>query len=109
MTFGFAAVLALLLVLLENVFRGHSALGSLLLAHASGFSSSAFRHSFRIAVGEEQARALLGDTDHSALENIWGWMDPLGLVASPALWIGLVVAAGFTAVAIVVRRYRDDT
>jgi len=99
----------LLLVLVEHAFRGHSALGSLLLAHSRGFFTTAFSHSIQIAVGDEQAQALLRDAHPSGLTNVWEWMNPIGLLSSPMLWIGLLVAAGFTGAAILVRRYRDDT
>jgi len=36
-------------------------------------------------------------------------VDPGKFLATPALWGGLMVAAGFTAGAIYFRRYRDDT
>jgi hypothetical protein len=34
-------------------------------------------------------------------------MDPANFLASPALWIGLVVAAAFIAAAVWMRRYRE--
>ena len=43
--------------------------------------------------------------DHSGLEL--PWPDPLPFLASPGLWIGLVVAAGFLAGAVWLRRRRE--
>ncbi len=41
--------------------------------------------------------------------SLLGLMDLPGFLADPQLWIGLVVAALFTAAAIYVRRYRDES
>ena len=54
----------------------------------------------------------LGDGDTSiaieATGNVWPLFDPVGLLTSPGLWAGIVVAAGFVAAAIWLRRYRDE-
>jgi ABC-2 type transport system permease protein len=99
----------LLLIFIERVMTGRSLFGELLLAHMNGFWESAFNHSFQLAIGEDQAEALLDATDIGTVPIIWTWMDPVGLVTNPTFWIGLVIAAAFTAGAVYVRRYRDDT
>ncbi len=52
-----------------------------------------------------------GDTSIAieATGNIWPLLDPVGLLASPGLWAGFVVAALFVAAAIWLRRYRDES
>lgn len=97
----------LLLVLLERVLTGQSRLGQLLARHMNGFWSTAYLRRFQIAIGEDEA--LSGSTGLEAGTRIWDWMDPVGLVTSPTLWIGLFVAAGFVAAAVYLRRYRDDS
>ena len=51
-----------------------------------------------------------GDTNITidASGDIWGALDPVGLIASPGLWGGIAVAALFVAGAIWLRRYRDE-
>lgn len=49
--------------------------------------------------------AMVADAELSLL----GLMDIGGFLLSPGLWIGIVVCALFTAAAIYVRRYRDDS
>ena len=49
--------------------------------------------------------ASLGDAKLSLL----GLMDFSGFLANPGLWLGLIVCGLFTAAAIYVRRYRDDS
>ena len=49
--------------------------------------------------------ASLGDAQLSLL----GLMDFSGFLANPGLWLGLIVCGLFTAAAIYVRRYRDDS
>lgn len=99
----------LLLLLVELVLTGRSRLGQLLLDYATGFWTTAFRHQFRIAVGEEQARELLEATDLGGGVRLTEWMDPLGLLTSPMLWLGLLVATTLVAGAVYIRRYRDDS
>jgi hypothetical protein len=49
--------------------------------------------------------ASLGDAQLSLL----GLMDLGGFLSNPGFWLGLVVCGLFTAAAIYVRRYRDDS
>ena len=49
--------------------------------------------------------ANMGDAELSLLEL----MDIGGFLANPGLWLGLIVCGLFTAAAIYVRRYRDDS
>lgn len=49
--------------------------------------------------------ANIGDAELSLLQL----MDISGLLTAPGLWLGMVVCGLFTAAAIYVRRYRDDT
>jgi len=49
--------------------------------------------------------ALLADAQLSLL----GLMDLSGFLTNPGLWLGLIVCGLFTAAAIYVRRYRDDS
>lgn len=100
----------LFLMLLERAFTGQTLLGQLLGAYTRGFWATAFAHRFRVSIGDEAAvAAAVADSDLESLSNIWGWMDPVGLVTSPMLWAGLLVATGFGAGAVVLRRYRDDS
>jgi hypothetical protein len=39
--------------------------------------------------------------------RVFDALDPGGFLANPWLWLGLVVAAGFVAAAIWMRRYRE--
>jgi hypothetical protein len=41
--------------------------------------------------------------------SLLGLMDFGGFLASPGLWLGMIVCGLFTAAAIYVRRYRDDS
>ncbi len=54
---------------------------------------------------EEEHFAMLADAKLSLL----GLMDIGGFLTSPGLWLGIVVCGLFTAAAIYVRRYRDDS
>ena len=54
---------------------------------------------------EEEHFAMLADAELSLL----GLMDIGGFLANPGLWLGIVVCGLFTAAAIYVRRYRDDS
>ena len=51
----------------------------------------------------------LGDMPGRLTGGLLSLVDPGKFLATPGLWGGLVVAAGFTAGAIYFRRYRDDT
>jgi hypothetical protein len=39
--------------------------------------------------------------------RVFDALDPVGFLSNPWLWLGLVVAAGFVAAAIWMRRYRE--
>jgi len=39
--------------------------------------------------------------------RVWDALDPVGFLTNPWMWVGLVVAAGFVAAAIWMRRYRE--
>lgn len=100
----------LLLMLVERAVTGQTLLGQLLGTYVGGFLSTAFAHRFRVTIGDENAAVeALEESDLESLSNIWAWMDPMALVTSPMLWAGLVVAAGFAAGAVLLRRYRDDS
>ena len=108
-TFVWAAS-PLLLIFVERAFTGRSLLGQLLAAYVGGFLSTAFAHRFQVAIGDdEEVSEALEHADLEAMETVWGWMDPVGLITSPALWAGLLIAAGFATVAVMSRRYRDDS
>ena len=95
----------LLLMLVERAVTGQTLLGQLLGRYIGGFLSTAFAHRFRVTIGgEEEVTETLEEADLDALGNIWAWMDPVGLLTSPMLWVGLIVAASFTAAAVLLRR-----
>jgi len=98
-----------LLLIIERAIIGSDLLARTFAAHFTGFWLTSFRREFRMAIGEDEARALVEDLDPTTLASVWAWMDPVGLLTSPVLWIGLVVAGALTAVAVNVRRYRDDS
>lgn len=100
----------LLLILVERAFTGRTLLGQLLGEYTGSFLPTAFAHRFRVMiVSDEGVTESLEEADLEALGNIWAWMDPAGLLLSPMLWAGLIIAAGFTTVAVLLRRYRDDS
>ena len=39
--------------------------------------------------------------------RVWDALEPVGFLTNPWMWVGLVVAAGFVAAAIWMRRYRE--
>jgi len=99
----------LLVPILERALTGTSVIGQLFAAHVNGFWSHAFRHTFRIAIGSDEAATLLEDSATEHMASVWGWMSPIELVASPMLWAGLAVAVVLAGAAVLVRRYRDDS
>jgi ABC-2 type transport system permease protein len=98
-----------LLTIVERAVMGSSLLAQMFSAHIGGFWPSAFRHSFRISIGPDEAAALLDQADGERAASVWGWMNPAGLLESPMFWAGLVVALAFAAAGVVIRRYRDET
>lgn len=98
-----------LLLIIERAIIGSDLLARTFAAHFNGFWSTGFRHEFQIAIGDDEARALMEEMDPTTLASVWGWMNPVGLLTSPVLWLGLVVAGALAAVAVNVRRYRDDS
>ena len=48
-------------------------------------------------------------TDMDMPESLFSIMQPASFLASPALWLGLLVGAGLVAGAVWARRYRDAT
>ncbi|HEX9878319.1 MAG TPA: hypothetical protein VGC50_16900 [Gammaproteobacteria bacterium] len=99
----------LLVILVERSLTGRSSLGRLLSAHWQGFWSTALEHRLSIPLGQNPFPEMLGEVDVASTTNLWSWMDPVGLLTSPTLWAGLAVAVGFTAAAVALRRYRDDS
>ncbi|NBC22328.1 MAG: hypothetical protein GVY21_02515 [Gammaproteobacteria bacterium] len=72
------------------------------LAHLPWVSASFRGDDVRISLGDVPGR-LVGEV------NLLALLDPGRFLATPGLWGGLLVAAGFTAGAIWFRRYRDET
>jgi len=99
----------LALMIVEVVLTGRSRLAALVAAYLNGFWTTAYLHEFRIAIGEDEANELLQQSQIGSGTRMWDWMNPIGLLTSPALWVGLLVAAGFVAGAVYIRRYRDDS
>jgi ABC-2 type transport system permease protein len=62
------------------------------IAHARGSE---------LTVGDEGIKA------HGIPGRVFEALDPIGFLSNPWLWVGLVVAAGFVAAAIWMRRYRE--
>lgn len=99
----------LLLMIVERALTGTSVLARLFAAHINGFWASAYRGSFRFAAGSQETQDLLAPDNVERMASVWGWMSPFGLLTSPLLWAGLVVAFALASVAVIVRRYRDDS
>ncbi len=72
------------------------------LGHMPWVTASFRGDNLRISIGDLPAK-LVGDM------NLLALLDPAEFLATPGLWGGLAVAAGFTAGAIYFRRYRDET
>ncbi|HSG66810.1 MAG TPA: hypothetical protein VLD39_17510 [Gammaproteobacteria bacterium] len=99
----------LALMIVEVVLTGRSRLAALLGDYLNGFWAAAYLHEFGVAIGEEQANELLRESQIEASAGIGDWIDPLGLLTSPLLWLGLLAAACFVTGAVYVRRFRDDS
>jgi len=99
----------LLLILIEQSLRGRSLMQELIGAHMAGFWATAYAHRVQVSLADSNTAETMHDLDPATFSNVWAWMDPVALMASPALWGGLVVAVGFTGIAVMLRRYRDDT
>jgi ABC-2 type transport system permease protein len=65
-----------------------------------GFAASGARGA-EFTIGREGVRT------HGIPERLLETIDPVAFLSNPWLWVGLVVAAGFTAAAIWMRRYRE--
>jgi hypothetical protein len=72
------------------------------LGHLPWVSASFRGDDVRLSLGDVPGR-LVDDV------NLLALLDPGRFLATPGLWGGLLVAAGFTAGAIWFRRYRDET
>jgi ABC-2 type transport system permease protein len=54
-----------------------------------------------------QADVVIGGVNAMAPREVFDALNPVGFFTNPWLWVGLVVAAGFVAAAIWMRRYRE--
>jgi ABC-2 type transport system permease protein len=100
----------LLLIIVERAITGRSLLAALLTTHMNAFWTTAFTSGLAVSADmstAEDVNAVISTAGLESMSSLWAVMDPLALFASPSLWIGLAVAAAFTAGAVVLRRYRD--
>ena len=93
--FLWAVVPWLLIAALENIAFHTSFLGSMLLSRLLGFSEAAF--------DLKDKNGVPIDAHFIPLTQL----APGRFVASPSLWLGLILAAAFLAAAVRLRRYRD--
>jgi ABC-2 type transport system permease protein len=91
MTFLWAVLPLLVLCVVERVAFGTSYLASMLKYRLTGWFSEAFD----------------ADAQGSLPFDPLGLLDPVRLLSSPGLWIGLVAAAALLAAAVALRRYRQ--
>ncbi len=87
-----------------------------ILFHSSASAEAFFVRSFKIPLlpGWDNFYEMFQEGGHlnmveGASLRLWSLIDLGNFLGSPGLWIGLVVCGLFTAAAIYVRRYRDDS
>jgi ABC-2 type transport system permease protein len=85
----------------EFLVTGQSLIGRLIFGRVGGYWRTAF------AVSREQL-ANLSETVEGAAFSPLMFIDPLGLLSTPSLWYGFLLAGAFIAAAVYLRRYRDD-
>jgi ABC-2 type transport system permease protein len=89
---------------LELLAFGTARLYSLVAERVIGVFPVAFRQDISTLVQMDGE----GSLEAVATERLLGIIDLPGLLAAPALWIGLIVAAMFIAAAVLLRRFRDE-
>jgi ABC-2 type transport system permease protein len=92
----------LVIVAIERIAFGTSYIGSVLKSRLSG----GFSHAFIVRT-KEAAAAAQGDGHDRMAQAFNAIPDPAKFVSSPAVWIGVAVAAALLALAIWLRRRRD--
>jgi ABC-2 type transport system permease protein len=76
-------------------------------AHLQGWPTRAYRDDGNFSFDEDFAEVFNDSATFQEPMSLLSLADPVGFLASPALWVGLVLTAGFVAVAIRMRRYHD--
>ena len=100
-----AAMPIVLLPILEKLFIGSSVFVDAFFIRSMKWPLFGSLDNMQLLMREGEDFAKLADAELS----LFGLMDLGGFFASPQLWLGLVVCGLFTAAAIYVRRYRDDS
>jgi ABC-2 type transport system permease protein len=90
---------------LERLSRGTSWLGDQITSRIDGW----FPLAFNTHVAGGSASGISIDGKHAAIPaNLLEWIDPWPLLASPQLWIGIVLGIAFVFLAVQGRRYRTE-
>ncbi len=100
-----AAMPIVLLPMFERLFFGTSVMAEALFVRSIKFPLFSGVDNMDLIFQESDDLAKLAEAELS----VFGLLDLGNFLASPQLWIGLVVCGLFTAAAIYVRRYRDES
>jgi ABC-2 type transport system permease protein len=100
-----AALPIVLLPILEKLFFGSAVTADAFFVRSIKMPLFANIDNMELLFQEGEDIARLADAELSLI----GLMDVGGFLANPQLWLGLVVCGLFTAAAVYVRRYRDDS
>jgi len=104
------ALAPLLAAQIEYLLSGQSVVGRVVLERLEGFWQAAFSRGFRITVDGDRPLPAMETEGLETLDlDLLSLIDPVGFLANPSVWIGLIVATGFVAFAVFLRRYRDET
>jgi ABC-2 type transport system permease protein len=94
-----------MLAVVERMFFGSSILGRMLKDRVLGFVTHGIRQG---VIRYDALPWIIGDGSAPTQPSVLDAIDLAGLLATPALWAGLLVGAGFVYGAIVLRRHRMD-
>jgi ABC-2 type transport system permease protein len=104
--FMWAVLTPIFITMLEQILFGTTRFIETILEYIGQFFESAFKvQSMHFDFNSREDLAQL-NPEAFDLNNL---IDPIGLITSPALWVGLIIGAAFIASAIYLRRYRDDS
>jgi len=88
----------------EYLLPGENYLGPLVFGHIGAYPAAGFSVPTELRNGAAESLA-----SEPGAFRLLSLCDPVGLLAEPALWVNLGLAAAFTFAAIALRRYRDDS